>query len=150
VSNCDLQTSEIKGSASILHVATGLFLTGAAGNRELEGAGAGALGVPDLTFWYLAGGVRRNVTGFGDTVLFGEYSEHKGALAQAAFVAENAALHPFNVDSEATVWGLGVVQYVDAAAMELFLTYKNYSLSTPAFIPIDDFQAVIGGARVSF
>jgi hypothetical protein len=150
VSNCDLKSSEIKGSASILHVPTGLFVTGAGGNRELEGAGAGALGVPDLTFWYVAGGISQNFFGFGKTVLFGEYSEHKGALAQTAFVAENAALHPFNVDSEATVWGLGAVQYIDAAAMEVFLTYKNYSLSTPAFIPIDDFQAVIGGARVSF
>ena len=150
VSNCDLMTSELKGSASILHVATGLFLTGAAGNRELEGAGAEAAGVPDLTFWYLAGGVRRNFTGFGDTVLFGEYSEHNGALAQAGFIAGNAALHPFSVDSEATVWGLGAVQYVDAAAMEVFVTYKNYSLETSAFIPIDDFQVLIGGVRVNF
>ncbi len=43
--NCDVTVSEIKGSASILHVPTGLFLTGAYGNRELDGVNSVALGV---------------------------------------------------------------------------------------------------------
>ncbi len=37
VTNCDVKSTEIKGSLSILHVPTGLFVTGAAGNRELSG-----------------------------------------------------------------------------------------------------------------
>lgn len=142
---CDTKVSEIKGSASVLHVASGLFLTGAAGQRELDGSGTA--GVPDAQFWYLAGGIRKNFFGFGDTVLFGEYAEHKGGLAQATFF--NAAVaHPG--DSKVTNWGLGVNQYIDAAAMEVYLTYKNFELDAPGFVPLEDFQAVIGGARINF
>ncbi|MFM9845752.1 MAG: hypothetical protein ACKVP3_01150, partial [Hyphomicrobiaceae bacterium] len=145
---CDAKTKELKGSASILHVATGLFLTGSAGTRELDATIPNAYLGPDAEYWHLAWGVRRNFFGFGDTVLFGEYGEHSGGLAQASFFTANV-----NAVSDNTVtnWGRGINQYIDAAAMEVFLTYKNYSIDQgPEFIPLSDLQVLIGGARVNF
>ncbi len=58
-----------------------------------------------------------------------------------------------DLSGDATVWGLGVVQYIDAAAMELFLTYKNYSADIRELgvnSPTKDLDVVIGGVRVSF
>ena len=65
----------------------------------------------------MAAGVRKNFLGFGDTVLFGEYSEHTD-FVKASFS---------DTFSDVTHWGIGVNQYIDAAAMEVFLTYKNFS-----------------------
>jgi hypothetical protein len=148
---CDAKTQELKGSASILHVASGLWLTGAGGQRQVDGAGSA--GVPDLTFWYLAGGIRKNFFGFGDTVLFGEYYESKGGLANAAFLTNTASgLVGGDTSSKATEWGLGINQYIDAAAMEVFVTYKHFSLDAnlATLGSSEDFQAVIAGARVNF
>jgi hypothetical protein len=150
--DCNRKETELKGSASLLHVSSGLFVTGAAARREVKDAISlvGGADNEDHTesFWYLAGGIRKNWFGYGDTVLFGEYSEHND------FLRRNVNFNNV-VDSKATVWGAGIVQYIDAAAMELFLTYKHYSLDetlsggTP-FTGQEDFSTVIGGTRISF
>jgi hypothetical protein len=144
--NCDIKSTEVKGSGSILHVPTGLFVTVAAGHRELEGTGS-FVNPHDLDMWYLAGGVRKNFFGFGDTVLFGEYQESKGALSQATFLS-SAIANPG--DSKVTNWGLGINQYVDAAAMEVFVTYKHFELDAQNYIPISDLDVVVAGMRINF
>jgi hypothetical protein len=53
------------------------------------------------------------------------------------------------------MWGLGIVQHVDAAAMELFLSYKNFSAGAASTkgVPneeFNDFDVVMGGARIRF
>ena len=61
-----------------------------------------------------------------------------------------------------TNWGVGVVQYVDAAAMELFATYKNYSFNGDGFLNagnaslnqsaggVNDFQLFMVGTKINF
>jgi hypothetical protein len=58
-----------QGSASILHVASGLYLTGAYLRQDNDIAG-----VDDTTMWYLQGGIGKNWTGLGKTVIYGEYA----------------------------------------------------------------------------
>jgi len=126
--NCGEKETQLKGSASILHVPTGLFATFAAGQRDRDVANT------DGNFWYVAGGISQNFFGYGKSVLFGEYSEHS-ALASIGTV---------------THWGLGVTQYVDAADMHVFLTYKNFSYDGADILGAGDLQTVIGGARINF
>ena len=167
--NCDVKTTDVKGSASILHVQTGLFVTGAAGKRELSGSNAGTLATtysgPDLKFWYIAGGISQNFFGVGKTVLFGEYSNSQGGLEQGAFLG-TAGGYTNNVgvtstSSEVTHWGLGVTQYVDAAAMEFFAAYKNFSLDATGFAApnaslnsgasgVSDIQTFTIGTKINF
>jgi hypothetical protein len=138
---CDQSVKAWLGSASVLHVGTGLFLTGAAGSREVDNS---PTPVTDANFWYLAGGIARNWTGLGNTVLFAEFSEHNDFLNQAFATVTS---------SDVTHWGIGVTQYVDAAAMEVFLVYKNFSLDSVelgANVPTRDLDLIIGGARISF
>jgi hypothetical protein len=123
------QISQVKGSASVLHVATGLYLTGAYVNQDND-----ASGVPDTTLWYLQGGVSKNWTGLGNTVLYGEYASIEDALEG---------------DADSAVWGLGVVQHIDAAAMEVFLSYRNFSADVVGK-DTEDFNVVMGGARIKF
>jgi predicted porin len=152
--NCDSVTSEIKGSASILHVPTGLFLTGAAGSRELSGlrvAGDGTTDYagPDATFWHLSGGVAKNFFGIGNTVLFGEYGEGEGGLEQADHLGGTA---PRWANTEFTHWGLGVNQYIDAAAMQIFATYKHFELDgvLNGFRESAEFSTFLIGTRIDF
>ncbi|MDX2158862.1 MAG: porin [Hyphomicrobiaceae bacterium] len=167
--NCDVKATELKGSASILHVATGLFLTAAAGVREIEGqqtpgVAASAYAGPDDSWWYLAGGLSRNFFGIGKTVLFAEYLSNEGGLEQAAFIAASGAYNNNRVgdvrsSSEMDMWGIGINQYIDAAAMEVFATYKNYSLDATGFADaalnkgtggVSDFSTFIVGTRINF
>jgi hypothetical protein len=134
------QTSQVKGSASVLHVATGLYLTGAYVNQDNDSI---APGVRETTLWYVQGGVSKNWTGLGNTVVYGEYARINDAVM---FDATGGALA--NTYADSAVWGLGVVQHIDAAAMEVFLSYRNFSAD--AVIDTEDFNVVMGGARIKF
>ncbi|HEX5998904.1 MAG TPA: porin, partial [Hyphomicrobiaceae bacterium] len=56
---------------------------------------------------------------------------------------------PVTLNGNADVWGVGVVQHIDAAAMELFLSYRNYS-GDFAKEDAKDMDVVMGGARIRF
>src|SRR5690606_26480330 len=78
----------LKVGASILHVASGLYLNGAYVDQETDGVD------DNTTLAYVQGGIAKNWTGLGNTVLYGEYAKVEDAVATA---------------SDADVWGLGVV-----------------------------------------
>ncbi len=74
----------ISGSASIMHVPTGLFLTGAyaqytdENRRQLYANNGNIRGVKDEdTYWQIIGGIERNWFGIGKTTLYGEYARHE-------------------------------------------------------------------------
>lgn len=151
-----------QAGAYVQHVGSGLFLYGSYGKEYndniLDDANAFKLGIagpmtaeqPDGHAWYLKAGVRQNWTSLGATVLYGEYGER------------NDMFHPDLIalgfdGSKLTEWGLGVVQEIDAAAMSLWLTYRNYdtSFSGPGvaavgFDNLDDINVVMGGGMISF
>jgi predicted porin len=120
------------GSVSVLHVASGLFATGSYARRTNEPTVGKDL---DETYWGLRAGVAKNWFGIGNTVLFGEYNHWDNEL----------------VDNKAAVWGLGVIQNVDAAALELYLSYKNLSVDDAQVGNInEDAHVVLSGARIKF
>ena len=161
--NCNVESTEIKGSISVLHVNSGLFMNFAAGQRELEGQGTAGVAAttyagPDVSFWYVVGGISKNFTGMGRTVLFGEYGEHSGGLAQQSFLTASA-VHDFVSDNTVTSFGIGIVQHIDAAAMEIFATYKVFELDARGFAAGNahlnnggaaDLQMFVIGTRISF
>lgn len=145
---------KLQGSASVMHVASGLYLTGAYAVQSYNGTSSSELNVisggnrPDTTFWYLQGGISQNWTGLGRTVLYGEYGRFEDGIA-GLFLDAAASTTDF--------WGVGVVQHIDAAAMELFLSYRLYTadFTRPAGLggtttDFDDLSIVMGGARVRF
>jgi predicted porin len=129
----------LSGSASVLHVSSGLFLTGFAGRRSIEGGIAGDF---DETNWGLRAGIAKNWFGIGNTVLFGEYNR----FSNINNIGANGVVGgPGSLQSE--VWGVSIIQNIDAAAMELFLSYKNYSID---FAPAQDMDIIFSGARIKF
>ncbi|HWB44512.1 MAG TPA: hypothetical protein VG900_03660 [Hyphomicrobiaceae bacterium] len=154
-----------QGSASIMHVPSGLFLTGAAVNLSHDGSSAGDVNQftgggliagrqrPDTKLWYVVGGISKNWFGMGNTALYGEWGRIDDG-ASGTVTAGGDSLFDTRVD----MWGLGVVQNIDAAAMEMFLSYRDYSASfgSLAGAPYDvgqglnDMRILMAGARIKF
>lgn len=100
------------GSASIKHTASGLFLNGSAGTFDI----GGTLGnhVNNFTAWTIQGGLERQLFPVGKTTLFAEYAD------STTLKTGNQSLFGLSY------WGLGGVQSLDAAATDMYVSYRRY------------------------
>jgi hypothetical protein len=136
-------------SASIMHVASGLFLQGSHLRFERPNIGGGT---DEGTLWHIQGGISQNWTGLGKTAIYGEYA--RGEDLQATF--SNTTLLNAASSNSYDMWGIGVVQNIDAAAMEVYLAFRNHSLDRIGVagaeqgLAVDDIQTIIGGMRIGF
>jgi hypothetical protein len=121
--------------------------------------------------WLIQGGIAKNWTGWGNTALYGEYGKSQDFAAKGGtgrdFAGSTACTSPpftgncaagftaLNgvIGSEVTMWGVGIVQNIDAGAMELYLGYRNYSLDVDlaaGAVNFEDFKSLAAGARIKF
>ncbi|MGD9829013.1 MAG: porin [Hyphomicrobiaceae bacterium] len=154
---------------SILHVPTGLFVSGQYFNTSFDGSGDIRAGVatpfgtkrPDATWYWLSAGIRKNWFGIGDTSLFGEYGRGEDGNTGLALALPGAGQSLAEITSSSVeMWGLGIVQHINAADMELYLSYRHYDLdvrgvtaAAPATVvgrPLESFDFVMAGARIKF
>lgn len=155
-----LNNDTLAGSVSILHTPTGLNVTFAAGERQFNNTPGRA----DADFYYVKAGIFRRYNSLGKTAIYGEYGQYNDMFyndgadggdatdISTALTGNGAAVI---IGSEATVWGVGLVQYVDAAAMQLFLAYRHHELDLDAagglaVNGLEDFDTVLAGARIEF
>lgn len=116
------QVTVISGSASLMHVPSGLFANVAAGQLEVDGFDG------DLTGYHGQAGLEQKFFSVGKTTIFAELM--------------NAQID--GVDDELDLWGGGIVQAFDAAAFELFFNARQ--------IEVGDDDALVGmaGGRIKF
>ncbi len=128
----------ILGSGSVMHTPTGLFVSGGYARTEFDD------NVDDKDGWWLMAGLERNFFGYGATTLFGEYS--------VVDFKHNDLIGPDNHDG--TYWGLGIVQKIDAAAMDLYVNFRNYEIDATGwewnYEPSEDANVIVGGAIIRF
>ncbi len=166
--NADRDCSSFVLAGSVMHVPTGLFVSGSYGQRKDDLRKIASVASPLVddtdTFWQVRGGIERNWFGLGKTTLFGEVMNFEGApISNGGFVAADAGLSTAFAGqtltgSDISVWGLGVVQSVDAAAMDLYLTFRNHELDLKSSangvdankIAVRDYQAVTFGGIIRF
>ena len=161
-------------SASVMHVATGLFVSGAYLNYEFRGGNAFELiagtdnNRPDIPMWWVGAGIQRNWTGWGATTFYGEWGRFDDGITglPASTALPNLGPsatgtfdgNPIVLDSDVTWWGAGAVQTIDAAAMDLYIAYRQYQADAtvsggPANqIPggLNDIWFIVAGARIQF
>ena len=113
------------------HVATGLFAMVDYGTLDNNKVVA-----PDAETWYVKAGLRTHFNALGHTVFYGEYL--------------NGQDGGFNAGSNLDVWGLGAVQEVDAAAMSVWIKYRNMSYDDNVEKTVKDFDYVGLGAIINF
>jgi predicted porin len=119
-------SENFNGSASIMHTPTGIFVTGSAGQVEKGNN-------QEDTFYQIKAGIQQKWTSLGKTTLYGEYLE-----------AET------DDTGEGEIFGFGVVQKVDAAAMELYAGFRQYEADLNNGVDTEDFITVVTGARIKF
>jgi predicted porin len=120
----------------IQHVPTGLFAYGAYGNAQYD------INTGDSDTYYVKGGLRERWTPLGHTVLYGEYE--KNEATGALFTATGTASSDFDL------WGAGIVQEIDAAAMSVWISYRHLEYSDSSATSFEDFDYVKAGALINF
>jgi len=134
------ETQYFQVGAYLQHVPTGLFVYGAYGHNELDWGGGADY---EADQYYIKAGIRQRWTPLGHTVLFGEYNN----IDESGFNALEAGAF---VDGELEVWGGGIVQEIDNAAMSLWVTYRHLSYDDAVGPAVEDFQYVKAGALINF
>ncbi len=142
--------------AYVEHMPTGLFAYGAYGNLNFHDSSAAS-----NQTWYGKAGIRQRWNPLGHTVLYGEYERVENRNGGDIFANDaaigDAALYEYG-RSSARLWGVGVVQEIDSAAMSLWLKYRNIDASFKDVTIVDgdgglstnNFQEVTFGALINF
>ncbi|MGF1621752.1 MAG: porin [Rhodomicrobiaceae bacterium] len=136
-----VDTEVLSGSVSVMHVPTGIYGMFAAGEVEYESDTAALDGL-DGDFYYVQLGIERRLTPYGSTVFFGEYGDYQGATAVAALF-----------DAGTEMWGVGITQNFDSAALQVYASYRNYefnSVGDDFGFPLEDFDAFLVGSKIRF
>jgi hypothetical protein len=158
---------EVGASASVMHVPTGLFLTGFYGHRQDDNRQLVNPGADERDeIWAVMAGIEQKFVPYGRTTLYGEYID-------GSYGANNRA--PDDIldgrsavvdHTDVTAWGFGLNQSVDAAAMDIYIAYRNYAFDVSgrsgvdingggtggvaAKASLEDIQTVTMGARIQF
>jgi hypothetical protein len=169
----NVNCNSIGMSASLMHVPTGIYLTGAYGERKDNNMAALAklTGVAHPVndkdkFFSIQAGLEQKFFGIGKTTLYGEYVKmntgnglNSGALRTIAAGDTFTTVAAFIASSEVKVYGIGINQAIDAAAADWYLSVRNYSGTANtvnaaganvANTGFKDFQAVTTGLQIRF
>ncbi|MEI9902342.1 MAG: hypothetical protein WDN31_22225 [Hyphomicrobium sp.] len=161
----DVDGDEYGGSVSVLHVESGLFATFAYGKSEdhnrkgLAGGGITAAQIDgDDEGWNIQAGVYKKWLPLGPTTIYGEY--YQGNFGSAANSTDTAIATAGDgvisgkvLGTQVDVWGAAAVQTIDAAALELYISYRHYDAdvtTTAGVLDTKAFDTVFSGAKISF
>jgi hypothetical protein len=162
------------GSFSLLHKESGAFLSFGTGlkvddfirdTRRFSGTDVDE----DQFFWAAQAGVEKKFNSLGKTTIYGEFYDYDGGGGTRRTVGADDALNPTGSGRWAewftgvNLWGAGVAQGIDSAAMLLYFSYRHVEgelqlrqlngsvASGPiADAPIDDLDLVLTGAVIKF
>jgi predicted porin len=155
-------------SAAVMHVPTGLYVHGSYGRIEDKNRQAlfGSAVEDEDTHWYVQAGIEQKFFGFGKTTIFGEYGYYEVGAGLNGVGGINdvrslvgAAVEVRLQSAETTMWGVGLTQSIDAAAMDLYIGYKNFSVDAQTMnnlnvstgkASINDHQVVMAGGIIRF
>ncbi|GJM03879.1 MAG: hypothetical protein DHS20C08_23800 [Rhodomicrobium sp.] len=155
---------EWKGSASIFHQPSGLFLTGAFTHREYHGERSSdqtraivtppGTNRPDFDYRYLSSGIRKKWTSLGDTSLYVEWARGEDGITGRREAGNSGEV----TDSEIVMFGTGLVQRIDEASMELFLGVRHFEFQIEGYDSqgrfdaedLEDINIFYTGAKIKF
>jgi len=152
-------------AATIVHAPTGLYVYGGWGSQQFDNfnpavAGNGVAGplvvVPEenSSTWFIQPGIEQKWFPIGKTTIFGDYRH------------DDPGSNPGKtLDASISFWQGGVVQNIEAAALDLYVIYQHADGSVtgctisatcpkttapPGVTNIDAFQEVIAGGKINF
>ncbi|MEO1608788.1 MAG: porin [Pseudomonadota bacterium] len=122
-------------SGSVMHVPTGLYIASAYGLNQDELATGG-----DTNWgWHITAGINRRFNTLGNTNFWLMYTYNEREISS----------DPSFADSSLDVYGVGVEQKIDAAAMEVYMWYKRMEAEENGADTGESDQLLIG-SRIKF
>jgi hypothetical protein len=131
-----------------MHVPSGLFASFSAGE------------VDDTTesYWYVNAGIEKTWLSYGTTTIYGEYGQYDGAGASLTITPSDSVVTPFpigvalDVDGDETMWGAGITQRFDAAALDVYLQYRHVEgdFDIGGFSLDTEFDTFLLGTSIAF
>ena len=118
----------IGGSAALFHTPTGLNVRFAAGQQDSQSRTAKG------DFFHIKAGIKRDFFKSGSTALSVSYYTSDGLADE---------------DARGKSWAVSAVQQIDKANLELYATYRNYSLDETG-VAYKDIDVVMTGFRWKF
>lgn len=130
----------IVAALSGMHVESGIFVTGNYGQVRLSFVSP----IPDqeLVGWHLTAGVERKLSDLGKTTLFGEYASADGDDGIAG-----------SKDPSVELYGLGINQAIDAAVMDIYVSYRHMEFTDGDALVWDgpaEVDQFLVGSRIRF
>mgnify|MGYP001444749151 CR=1 FL=1 len=145
-SSSDRDCQQLGLSGAVMHVATGLYVHGVYGIRWDDNAPVAQKDTTDR--YYLQAGIENKFIALGKTTLFGEYGNYN-----VGFNGNGTNL----LTAHTQVWGIGLNQSIEAAAMDLYLNYQHFDFGGTSNLAgfgagggLKDYQQVIAGGIIRF
>lgn len=122
-------------NGGVMHIPSGIFIQGAYGDIDTGetstfGLQPGWVG-PDYSIgmkgWHVLGGIEQKAFSIGKTTVFAEYADldaDRGRSYGDCFGEDLVCYTDQRGDLK--WWGVGIVQSIDAAAMDLYATFRQY------------------------
>lgn len=139
--NKDADCSQFGGSVSVVHVDTGLFVNFAAGVKEDDliqdiTLYSGAVAPDDEDhFWAVQAGIEKKWNSYGKTTFYGEYYAHDGGsnnrTIDGVFAGVGTATGAV-LNSSVDIYGVGVAQGFDNAALTIYASYRHVEADVTA------------------
>ena len=123
------ETETLLASLALYHASSGLFGVASYGEQDRNIAG-----IDNATNWYGKLGWRKNVTGMGETAIYGEYTKSEDITP----------------GTSADQWGAGVGQDIDAVGGTLYLGYRHSEADLGPGISTESHEQVLGGMVLPF
>jgi hypothetical protein len=151
----DIDCRQLGMSGSAMHVPTGLFAYGAYGIKIDENAPAGEQ--DDSSFWYIQGGIEKKWLPYGPTTVFAEFERFDTGFNRV-FISPAAGIGSFS-SAEVEMWGIGINQHFESAALDVYIKYNNYSATAENItgglfsgqdVDFNNFSTIYTGARIQF
>jgi hypothetical protein len=153
----DLDAQYFQAGVYLQDTRTGLFGLVNYGHMENDTAPD----IDDSDTWYVKAGLRRSWNHLGATIFYGEYLNADGSASAGVFDAKTGKdyCETTCVDiDEVEVWGLGIVQEIDAAAMSVWIKYRHLSADASFYneakyekgLDVEDFDYVGVGGLINF
>lgn len=165
---------QLRGSVSAKHLETGLFVNFGA-NLTNDGIVDNTLRFRDTAVGqsehFLSGqvGIERQFNALGKTTIYAGYYTYSGGAPTVLTVGPGDPLNPTGLGdwtvwhSNVDIWGGGIAQGIDSAAMILYLNYRHVSgditlrqledraaTGPLSGAPIDDLDLLLSGAVIRF
>ena len=166
--SCD----ELGLSASLMHVPTGLFVSGAYGFKEDDNRNL-VTGINLATpirkrddFYLIQAGIEQKFFPLGRTTIFGEYFDGKYGPDNSTPATGNVSIQSstracnftgctgYLTSTEVSFWGIGFNQNIEAASMDMYVLFRDITADAHSSggqsSAYNDFRYVSTGAIIKF